>query len=253
MKPELMYFNVPGRVAGLRIVMFKLYGKDGWDDKRVSFSEWAQVKPTLPLQYMPLLRVPLGVDGDASKVRQIHQAEAILRWAGKKAGLYPSDADEALLIDEMVSTIHEALAKGPRPSSVVTKEMMPGLWKDFLEGPCKMYFDYIQKQIKGFQSDTPSEGVKFFRGSSDDDLTIADLALYMLVNYFVNGEIPYVEASYMDSWPGILANYAAVKAHPIVQAYTAAYAWEKDAVDEVAKFAEVDTSAIRTNQEMSED
>lgn len=226
-KPQLIYFNVPGRVAGLRIVMFKVYGKDGWEDRRVDFKDWPAIKPTLPLQFLPVLILPDG--------RKVHQADAILRWAGKKAELYPTDPDQALFVDEMISTVYEALSKGPRPSSIIKPEMLPTLWKDFTEGPLKMYFDYIQKQL--------SVG-PFFAGDSKDDMSIADLALYMLVNYFVNGEIPHVASSYMDGWPKIVRNYAAVKSHPLVKAYEVAYAVGVEEIDKVAEFANVDTSKI---------
>lgn len=222
-KPRLMYFNVPGRVAGLRIMMFKIYGKDGWEDRRVEFKDWAEIKPTLPLQFMPVLTLPDG--------RTLHQADAMYRWAARKAELYPADPEEALFVDEMISTVFEALAKAPRPSSIVTKEMLPGLWAEFTEGPMKMYFDYMQERIVG----------PFVGGLH---LMAADLALYMLVNYFANGENPYVSTSYLDGWPGIKAHYAAVKAHEMVTAYDAAYANHSDSIDHVKEFAKVDTSAI---------
>lgn len=211
-KPKLTYFDVPGRVAGLRIMMFSIYGKDGWEDERVEFKDWPSIKPTLPLRFMPLLTLPDG--------RQLHQADAMERWAGKACGLYPADPDEALFVDEMISTVYEARAKAPRPSSVVTKEMLPELWKEFTEGSMKMYFDYIQERVIG----------PFFRGAQ---LTVADLTLFMLVSTFVNGEIPFVLSSYVDGWPGIKAHYAAVQAHPLVQAYDAAYAAGSDAVRQV--------------------
>ena len=84
----------------------------------------------------------------------------------------------------------------------------------------KMYFDYIQGRIAG----------PFFCGA---DLTVADLALHMLVNYFVNGEISFVSKNYVNGGPGINKNYAAVKAHPMVKAYHAAYATDSDAIDQV--------------------
>ncbi len=200
-KPKLTYFNVPGRVAGLRIMMFRIFGKGGWEDERVEFKDWPSMKPTLPLQFLPLLTLPDG--------RTVHQADAMERWAGKLAGLYPSDPDEALFVDEMISTVYEARAKAPRPSSVVTKEMLPDLWKEFTEGTMRTFFDFIQDRVAG----------PFFRGA---ELTVADLTLFMLVTTFVNGEIPFVPSSYIDGWPAIKAHYAAVRAHPLVQAYEAA-------------------------------
>merc|ERR1740117_1897300 len=109
-RPKLTYFNVPGRVAGLRILMFAIYGKDGWEDERVAFADWPELKPSMPMGYMPLLTLPNG--------SQVHQADSMMRWAGRKAGLYPSDADTALFVDEMISTVYECLSKGPRVSNL---------------------------------------------------------------------------------------------------------------------------------------
>ena len=86
--------------------------------------------------------------------------------------------------------------------------MLPRLWEDFLAGPQKMNFDYIAEVL----SRTPGA---FFH----DKLTIADLSLYMLVNYFANGEISFVPKHYLDAWPAIQQNYAAVKSHKMVVAY----------------------------------
>jgi glutathione S-transferase len=214
-KPRLTYFNVPGRVAGLRIILFKLYGKDGWEDERVSFQDWPQLKPSMPLNCMPVLTLPDGT--------KVQQCEAMMRWAGSKAGLYPADVDEALFVDEMVQTVFEALAKAPRASKHVSKDMLPELGREFIEGPLKVHFTYIQGRIKG----------PFFLG---EDLSIADLSLYMLINMIVKGEVSYIPASYVKDFPGISANYAAVKAHDVVKAYDCAYADASDATKEVEAF-----------------
>jgi hypothetical protein len=39
----------------------------------------------------------------------ISQSQALLRYAGKLAGLYPSDAFEALLVDEMVGAVEDVI------------------------------------------------------------------------------------------------------------------------------------------------
>merc|ERR1712032_1373048 len=153
------------------MMMFAIYGKDGWEDQRVEFKDWAKIKPTLPLKYVPLLTLADG--------RQVHGADAMTRWAGKKAGLYPSEADEAIFVDEMISTVFECLSKGPRVSHLLPAEKLAEEGKSFREGLCKVYFDYIEKRIDG----------PFFCGN---DLTAADLTLFMLVAMFAQGEVSYI-------------------------------------------------------------
>lgn len=75
-KPKLTYFDADGRVFGLRVAMFKAFGKDGWVDHRFPFSDWAEVKKTTPLGQVPVLTLP---DGST-----VTQTEAITRWAGKQ-------------------------------------------------------------------------------------------------------------------------------------------------------------------------
>lgn len=103
--PELLYFDAAGRCFGLRVALFKAFGKDGWDDKRVEYSAWKDLKPTLPLGQLPVLTLPDG--------KQVTQTDALTRWAGFKAGLYPTDPTEALLCDEVVYLVHDVTTMCP--------------------------------------------------------------------------------------------------------------------------------------------
>ena len=97
-KPEFLYFNVPGRVAGIRVLLHAVYGRDGWVDRRVGFAEWGELKKEMPLRYLPILKLP-GLHPGQNVV--VHHAEAITRWAAQQAGLYPYTAthtDTALLL-----------------------------------------------------------------------------------------------------------------------------------------------------------
>ena len=103
--PKLTYFNGAGRVFALRVAMYKAFGKDGWVDHRVEFKDWAELKPSTPLGSLPVLTLADGTT--------LVQAEAMARWAGKKAGLYPEDPTAALVTDVITASVMEVLTKTP--------------------------------------------------------------------------------------------------------------------------------------------
>lgn len=71
-----------------------------YEDNRIKFPEWAEMKASTPYGSLPLLEVNGKVYA---------QSEAILRFVGKKAGLYPSDNLAALKVDEIMAATHDAI------------------------------------------------------------------------------------------------------------------------------------------------
>ena len=121
--PKLTYFDLAGRAFGLRIALFKAFGKDGWVVDRIEFETWPSLKPKTPLGSLPILTLP------NSSVRA--QTDALTRWAGKKAGLYPNDEDDALIVDEVITTSFEAFNKTPQASNDEEKKR---LRQEYAEG-----------------------------------------------------------------------------------------------------------------------
>ena len=87
-------------VFGLRVAMFKAFGKDGWIDERLQFPEFKERKPTLPLGYLPVLSIDEEI---------FTQTEPMVRWAARISGLYPIDLKEAMRVDEVCAVAHDCL------------------------------------------------------------------------------------------------------------------------------------------------
>lgn len=85
---KLTYFDVAGRAELTRLLFH--YGGIAFEDYRVDFSKFAELKATLPLGQVPLLEV----DGDVYL-----QSIAISRYAAKLASVYPTDPLKALRVD----------------------------------------------------------------------------------------------------------------------------------------------------------
>ena len=79
---RLVYFSVPGRAEASRIAL-SLSGIE-WEDVEVNGEEFSKLKKEgkLPWGMLPILQTSKGT---------IAESSAILRYAGKIAGLIPDD------------------------------------------------------------------------------------------------------------------------------------------------------------------
>eukprot|EP01064_Diplonema_japonicum_P023857 TRINITY_DN342_c0_g1_i10.p1 TRINITY_DN342_c0_g1~~TRINITY_DN342_c0_g1_i10.p1 ORF type:complete len:242 (+),score=87.91 TRINITY_DN342_c0_g1_i10:64-726(+) len=107
---KILYFPLPGRAEPARLAL--AVGGIAFEDERISGADWAsKVKPTVAPRQMPLMYV----DGEA-----IGQSGAQMKYAAKLASvdgkpLYPTDALEALKVDEFCDIVAETF--GPLGST----------------------------------------------------------------------------------------------------------------------------------------
>ena len=113
-KPRLLYFQGTGKCYGVRMAMFAAFGKHGWIDERIAQTGEPGSHPdgvsrgpgawrdlSVNRIALPELTLP---DGST-----VCQSMAIARWAARwatehgRAALYPSDATEALRVDEIMT------------------------------------------------------------------------------------------------------------------------------------------------------
>ena len=200
--PTLTYFPFPGRVFGLRVSLYKAFGKAGWADNRVSFADWPALKPTTPLKSLPTLELPSG--------ETIVQTQAIARWAAKRAGLYPDDPLDALRVDEVAQTAFEILDKCPHDPDPEVKRAKR------LE-----YGENFMRTAMGFLEKKMSHGSPLLLPSFG--LSLADLQLFVLTDMILISEFDHIDPTYMDAFPVLMASHAAVAKHELVVDYRANY------------------------------
>ena len=92
------YFDLKGLGEPIRLAL-EISGIP-YEDIRVSFPEWKDMKATTPYGSLPMLEMNGKVYA---------QSEPILRFVGKKAGLYPTDDLCALKVDELMAATHDAI------------------------------------------------------------------------------------------------------------------------------------------------
>jgi glutathione S-transferase len=200
---KLSYFDFHGgRAEPARLAL--AIGGIAFDDHRFSFAEFAEVRKTTPFGQVPVL----AVDGV-----QVTQCDAITRYAGKLAGLYPTDAYQALLCDEVMYVVEEASAK-LGPSFRMTGEEQKAARLALVSGSMPIYLGWLQNQLL-------AHGGKFF---ADNRLTVADLKVFVDVRGLNSGRLDHVPADLVESVaPALNAHMQRIAQTPAITAYYAKF------------------------------
>jgi prostaglandin-H2 D-isomerase / glutathione transferase len=200
-KLKLTYFDIDGaRGEAARLAM--VIGKVPFDDDRVKFADWPARKPGTPFGALPVLEV---------EGREVAQSNGINRYVGKLAGLYPSDAWQAVLCDEAMDAVEEISTR------VWSTMFLPAAEKKaqrerLAAGPLRESLDQLQRRLV-------AHGGQYF---ADGRLTVADLKVFVWIRHLRSGQLDHVPVDLPARVaPRLVEHYERVKAHPAVKAYYA--------------------------------
>ncbi|EGZ23679.1 hypothetical protein PHYSODRAFT_353859 [Phytophthora sojae] len=190
---KLTYFDGKGRAELPRLIFN--YGGVAFTDDRISHADFGALKPTLPFGQVPILEV----DGVVYA-----QSMAIARYAAKIAGLYPSNAVEALKADmfscsmgDLEGPFVDIAFKTPDEAEKAQKK------KVFIEETVPKFFATLEKLVAD----------KFILGGK---ISYADLQFFD----FVNNKISWIFPDFKtDAFPKLTAVVNNVKAEPKIAAY----------------------------------
>jgi len=199
---RLVYFSVPGRAEASRIAL-ALSGIE-WEDVEVNGIEFNKMKDEgdLPWDMLPILQTSKGT---------IAESSAILRYAGKVAGLVPEDPYQAAKVDEFIDGMGP-IARAIDTTFIDDEEKKLKLRKQLFEPDgaatkaLKMYDEKIEKSKKGWAADT-------------DEMSIADLKLFTEVFGFFSGNYDGIEKHMIREYKNLLkyhnkvANEKRIKNH----------------------------------------
>jgi prostaglandin-H2 D-isomerase / glutathione transferase len=136
---KVTYFPVTGRAEITRLAL--AFGGIEYEDHRVQRAEYAAIKPTLPLNQIPVLEV----DGVVYA-----QSMAMARYAGRLSGLYPTDAIEALKVDMLIETLLEGLnAYIDIMFQTKDETVKAEKTKTFVEQSLPNFFGLLEKNVEG--------------------------------------------------------------------------------------------------------
>ncbi|KAK9738186.1 Glutathione S-transferase, N-terminal domain [Popillia japonica] len=142
MSVKLTYFNLRGRGEIIRYLL--KYGGIEFEDIRIPFEDWMQVKPTLPFGQLPIYE-------EHGKVS--NQTAAIARYLAKKIKIAGTNDWEDLELDALVDTLHDLLQKVSNFYHTKDQQHRTELEKAVLNETIPFYlarFEEIAKKNFGF-------------------------------------------------------------------------------------------------------
>lgn len=189
---RLRYFPFSGRAAPIRDTLN--IGQIEFEDDHIPWEKFGELRATgeFPFGGVPVL----DVQTTSGKVCSA-QSNAILRFAGRLANLYPvDDILKALKVDEVMDAGEEI---------------------NMLMDPSIMEQDAQKKMAmrKVLAEQTLPEWIKYFErllitnGNTGfmvgDTLTVADLKLYWIIDWLISGLLDGIPTTLIDSYSNIVA------------------------------------------------
>jgi len=195
---KLTYFDFDGGRAEAIRIAFHAAGI-AFEDERLSFAQFGEMRGSTPFNAVPVLEI----DG-----APVTQSNALSRYIGKMAGLYPEDDLQALYCDEALGALEDML------HCVVPTF---GLEGDELKAAREKIVDgWLSVYVKGLGTLLERGGDYF----ADNRLTVADLKACGQTRWLRSGSLDHVPTDLVERLaPGLVAHQERVEADPVVRAY----------------------------------
>jgi len=198
---KLTYFDFDGGRAEPIRIAFHAAGID-FEDERLSFPEFGEMRKRARFNSVPVLEI----DGTA-----VTQSNALSRYVGKMAGLYPADNLQALYCDEVLGAL-EDISHYIVPTFGLQGEELKLAREKLADGWLSVY-------LQGLDELLARGGGEYFAG---DDLTIADLKAFVQVRWLRSGKLEYVPTDLVQRLaPALIEHQERIEGDPRVAAYYA--------------------------------
>jgi len=200
---RLSYFDMDGgRGEALRIALHA--AGIPFDDNRVQFAEFRELRNKLRFGTLPVLEID-----DAP----VTQSNALARFIGKVAGIYPEDALQALWCDETLDAVEDAL------HAIGTTFGLEG--EALKQAREKLVSGRLTTYLRGL-AELLARGGDYF---ADARLTVADLKTLMLTRWLESGKLDHIPTDLVQRVaPAIAEHRKRIEADPVVTAYYASRA-----------------------------
>lgn len=197
---KLTYFDFSGgRAEPARLALH--IGGIPFEDHRFAPADFPEVRKATPLGQVPTLQV-----NDV----QVTQSDAITRYAGKLAGLYPEDPFQALLCDEVLGALEDInIAIGA--TFRMTGDELKSARQALAAGTLPKYLRWLEQQLA-------SHGGEFL---ADHRLTIADLKAIVILRWLGSGKLDHIPVDLIETAAPKLQDYVSriAKLPAIVEYY----------------------------------
>lgn len=198
---KLTYFDVDGGRAEPIRIAFHAAGID-FEDNRISFAEFQEMRKGTRFNCVPVLEI----DGAS-----VTQSNAVSRYVGKMAGLYPQDDLQALYCDEALGAIEDVSHSIVRTFGLDGEELRVAREK-LVDGPLSFF-------LRGLADLLGRGGGEYF---ADSRLTVADLKVLGLTHWLRSGMLDYIPADLVQNLaPTLIEHQKRIESDPRVVAYYA--------------------------------
>ncbi len=198
---KLTYFDFDGgRGEPIRIA-FHAAGIE-FEDHRLSFAEFGKARKNLRFGCVPVLEI----DGAA-----VTQSNALSRYIGKTAGLYPEDDLQALYCDEVMGAL-EDLSHYIVQTFGLEGEALKKARQKLVDGRLTVF-------LRGLGELLERGGGEYF---ADSRMTVADLKAFVQTRALRSGNLDHVPTDLVQRLaPALVEHQARIEADPRVVAYYA--------------------------------
>lgn len=198
---KLTYFDIEGgRGEPIRIA-FHAAGIE-FEDNRLSVAEFSGMRGSTRFNALPVLEI----DGTA-----ITQSNAMCRYVGRLAGLYPGDDMQALYCDEVLGAIEDNSHRIGRTFGLEGDELRKAR-ENLVDG-------WLGVFLRGLDALLTRGGGEYF---ADHRLTVADLKTFMETRWLGSGMLDFVPADIVERVaPKVAEHRQRIAAEPAVLAYYA--------------------------------
>jgi len=198
---RLSYFDIDGgRAEPIRIALHA--AGVPFEDRRLSFQEFGETRKDLRFTCVPVLEI----DG-----KPVTQSNALTRYAGKLAGLYPDDPVQALYCDEAMGAVEDVTFHLGSTMRMQGEELRAARTK-LAEGWIPIY-------LRGLGELLQRGGGKYF---ADKRLTVADLKVSGLTGWLSHGALDHIPSDLVQRLaPALVEHAARIAQEPQVATYYA--------------------------------
>jgi glutathione S-transferase len=199
-KLKLSYFDFHGgRGEPARLAL--AIGGIPFEDDRIGGADWPRRKGATPFGSLPVLEV----DGQL-----LTQSNAVNRYVGRLANLYPSDPWQAALCDETMDAVEDIGTKIGLTLFIADEEEKKKQRKALADGPIAFFLERLQRTLV-------ERGGEYF---ADGRLTVADLKVFVWIRHLRSGNLDHVPTDLSDRVaPKLVEHFQRIERHPRIQEY----------------------------------
>jgi len=183
---KLTYFDIDGgRGEPIRLALH--IGGIDFEDVRLKSPEFREARQSFRFQALPVLEIDR---------QPISQSNALVRYVGKLAGLYPADDLQALYCDEAMDVV-EDLNHAVGRTFGLQGDAMKQARQELIEGRLATY-------LKGLDGLLARGGGQFF---ADGRMTVADLKVFVETRSLAKGVLDHVPTDLVEGLAPALAEH----------------------------------------------